>query len=119
MTLSPLPPDGWAKADFDESRWPRYLATVLVDSLGGYGAMVQAGGRGAAWPVMLCLRTAFGVDDPAAVADLTLSVQCIGGGVVHVNGQEVGRRFVSGGDGTWATAADDYPPEAYTMPDGE
>ena len=111
--LSPLAPADWAKADFDDSFWPRYQGD-LGDFLGGYG--VAVGDR--VWPTLLHLRSCFGVSDPARAADLKLTVTCIGGAVVYVNGRQVGRGFMPAGKIGPLTPADDYPIEAYAQDNG-
>jgi len=70
------------------------------------------------WPTLLCLRTCFGVADPARAKDLKVTVTCLGGGVVYVNGQEVGRGLLPAGELHPLTLADDYPAETYTTEDG-
>ena len=114
--MSPLPPGQWTAADFDDHCWPRYQGD-LSDFLGGWGAEVGDSHR-ALWPAQLCLRTYFGIADPAKATDLKLSIECIGGAVVYVNGKEVGRGYMPPGDVAPLTPADDYPIEAYTTDDG-
>jgi len=111
--FSPLPPPRWRETDFDDYAWARYHSDDLADYLGDYGAVVD----GRSWPALLCLRTAFAIDDPAKVADLKLSVTFIGGVVAYVNGREVGRAFMPSGSLEPLTCADDYPIEAYTAED--
>ena len=105
-----MPPTDWMKADFDDGHWARYLADDLTDYLGGYGA----GAYGGVWPTLLCLRTRFGIADPQRASGLKLTVACLGGGVVYVNGREVGRAFMPEGPLHGLTPAADYPIEAYT-----
>ena len=109
---SPLPPAEWVRADLDDSCWPRYQ-TDLVEFMGN--CRVE---RGALPPALLCLRTCFGVADPGRVRDLRLKMTYLGGAVVYVNGQEVGRRHMPPGQTTPWTPAEDYPVEAYTTDDG-
>lgn len=113
--FSPPPPADWIKPDFDASCWPRYHRDDLADFLGDYGPTVSSG----AGPVLLCLRTGFGVADPRRATDLKVTVTCLGGGVVYVNGQEVGRAFMPKGAMHLLTPAEDYPIQAYTTDDGK
>ena len=111
--LAPLPPAGWAGRDFDDSLWGRYQDD-LFELMGAYG--VPAESHDAA---MLCLRTRFGASDLARAADVTVTVEYIGGAAVHVNGVEVARGHLPPGTLQPHTLADDYPPEAYTADDGQ
>jgi hypothetical protein len=110
------PPADWAGAAFDDRSWARYDRDDLVDLLGGdYGSPTNARGS---WATLLYLRTSFGVADPARAGDLQVAVTCLGGGVVYVNGEEIGRGFVPRGAIAPLTPAEDYPIAAYTMEDG-
>jgi len=115
--MSPMPPEDWMKPDFDDHCWARYQGD-LDDFLGGWGAEVASPDR-ALWPARLCLRTCFGISDPAAATDLKLTIVCLGGAVVYVNGQEVGRGHMPQGAIAPLTPADDYPIQAYTTDDGK
>lgn len=112
--FSPLPPQSWRDAGFDDHCWARYIEDDLADYLGDYGAAVHE----KTWPTLLCLRTSFGIADPAQAADLAFRMTCIGGAVVYVNGHEVGRAYLPKGEMAAFTPADDYPSEAYTAEDG-
>jgi len=112
-SFSQLPPVDWAEPDANVAHWPRYLQADLSDFLGAYGAPVADW----PWPALLCLRTSFGVADPARATDLKVTVTCLGGGVVYVNGREVGRGFLPKGELHPLTPANDYPIEAYTIED--
>jgi len=114
---SPMPPADWATADFDDHCWPRYQGD-LADFLGGWGVEVPNPDRGP-WPALLCLRTCFGIADPAKATDLKLTIVCLGGAVAYVNGQEAGRGHMPQGEIAPLTPADDYPLEAYTTDDGK
>jgi hypothetical protein len=114
---SALPPEDWIKPGFDDQCWPRYQGD-LADFVGRYGA--EAGDYYSyPSPALLCLRTCFGISDPARATDLKLTLVCLGGAVVYVNGQEAGRAHLPQGALTPFTPADDYPPEAYTANDGK
>jgi hypothetical protein len=137
--LTPQPPANWTAADFDDNTWPRYLMGEIAGWIGGYGAHCQREER--LWGVMA--RTRFGVTDPAKVVDLKLTAEYLGGIIVYVNGKEVGRAHMRGPaeqEQTWEAAvyrqpdqprrsysapqsgiwalAQDYPEEAYKLPDG-
>jgi hypothetical protein len=110
---TPLPPDGWTDAAFDDRLWGRYM-NDLFELIGGYG--VPADGRD---PAILCLRTRFGVWDPAEAAQVSLGVEYLGGVVVSINGTEVARGHLPQGKIDPQTLAEDYPVEAYTTEDGQ
>ncbi len=106
-----LPPAGWTDEDFDDFHWPQYQPEELDDFIGGYGSWLMDGGH--VWLTTLSLRTRFGIADPSRVEDLKLTVTCLGGAVVYVNGVEVGRGYMPDGELHPVTPADDYPSEAY------
>jgi hypothetical protein len=116
--FSPLPAADWIKADFDDSAWARYTADDLGDYLGGYGSLAPQYAEMGQEPALLHLRTCFGIADPTRATDLNVTVTCIGGAVVYVNGQEVGRGYLPAKDTHPLTPAEDYPIEAYTADDG-
>ncbi len=115
--LSELPPANWPGRDCDDGQWGRY-GDDLADFIGGYGCSVDDGGGPARHPSLLCLRTRFGVSDPAMATDVTVAVEYLGGAVVHVNGVEVGRSHLPAGKLEPHTPATEYPIEAYTVEDG-
>jgi hypothetical protein len=100
--FSPRPPADWMKPAGDVSAWGLYLMGDLMES--NYPMQ----------PELLCLRTRFGVADPVKATDLKLTVTCIGGAVVYVNGKEIGRGFMPDGTIHPLTPATDLPIEAYT-----
>ncbi|MEI6176972.1 MAG: glycoside hydrolase domain-containing protein [Verrucomicrobiota bacterium] len=112
---SPLPSAEWTNTDFNDVCWPRYQGD-LADFLGDYGTEVPNGTS--LWPARICMRTGFGIADPEKVTDLKLTVEYLGGAVVYVNGQEVGRGNMPDGEIRPFTCADDYPSEAYVSNDG-
>ncbi|MFB3893177.1 MAG: glycoside hydrolase domain-containing protein [Phycisphaerae bacterium] len=100
---SPQPPDGWAKAEFDDSQWHRMCGPVF--SFGERGPASEFS------PMMavLCIRGRFAVADPAAAGDLVLSATYRGGTVVYLNGREVARAGLPGNSlVTPALLAEDY-----------
>ena len=113
LGFSPRPPAEWMKTASDVSAWSRYLMGDLTASLGVHGQNGMP-----LQPALLCLRTRFGVADPAKATDLKLTVTCLGGAVVHVNGKEIGRGFMPDGTIHPLTPATDLPIETYTLPDG-
>jgi hypothetical protein len=118
LRFSPMPPEDWTKPDFDDGCWTRYRRDELNDFMGDFGIAV-AGGLQGAWPALLCLRTCFGIADPERAADVKVVVEYLGGAVVYVNGQEVGRGHLSPKTLHPLTPAEDYPIEAYTTEDGK
>jgi hypothetical protein len=109
---SALPPAGWSGRDHDDSLWCRYM-NDLFELIGGYGVMADSRD-----PALLCLRTRFGVSDPARAADVKVTVDYLGGAVVYVNGMEAGRSHLPEGQLEAHTPATNYPIEAYTAEDG-
>jgi hypothetical protein len=114
LGFSPRPPADWMTAAGDVSAWSRYLMGDLTVSLGVYGRDDAT----PPLPTLLCLRTRFGVVDPDKATDLKLTVTCLGGAVVYVNGKEIGRGFMPDGPIHPLTPATDLPIETYTLPDG-
>ncbi len=114
---SPAPAEGWFGADFDDSDWGRYQTDELGEKTGGYGVSFE-GATGGDWFDRLCLRTCFGISDPAAAQDLSLELAYRGGAVVYLNGKEVGRGHLPTGILDAAVFAEDYPAEAYVTEDG-
>ena len=110
--LSPVPPPDWSGRDYDDSLWGRYLDD-LFELIGAYGVAAESRD-----PALLCLRTRFGVSDPARADDVKVTVEYLGGAAVYVNGVEVGRRHLPQGRLEAHTPAADYPIEAYTEDDG-
>ena len=116
--FTPRPPADWMKPQFDDRCWARYDMGDLMDFLAGdYGLPTHE--VHSAWPMLLYLRTSFGVADPAQVTGLEVTITCLGGVVVYVNGKEVGRGSMPPGDIAPMTPADDYPIAAYTAEDGQ
>jgi len=103
---TPLPPEGWQRADFDDSCWLRRRA----DMFGRYG--YDGGGCGA----LVCLRGRFAVDAAAPLAGLKLHLAHLGGVVAYLNGREIARRHLPPGPITPLTLADDYAPEVFLVP---
>jgi hypothetical protein len=117
--FSRLPDAAWAAPAGDVLDWARYPQSDLREFLGEYGvARYQADQRDRSLPVLLCLRTTFGIADPARVTDLNATVTCLGGAVVYVNGKDVGRGFLPQGPLHPLTPAENLPAAAYTMDDG-
>jgi hypothetical protein len=108
---TPSPPADWAQADFDDSGWGRYMTEVFA-LFGGYGFGQSPASK------RLCLRTRFGVADPAQARDLTLSLEYRGGVVAYVNGREVARQHLPKGRLDANAVAEAYPPEAFVDPGG-
>ena len=110
--LTELPPATWYGADFDDSQWVRYGAE-LYERMGGFGCLIYDEVRNQQQPILLYLRTRFGVSDPAKATDLKVTLEYLGGAVVCVNGVEVGRNNLPEGPIDAFSLATDYPIEAY------
>jgi len=105
--VTPAPPGGWMRPDFDDRDWPRERQP-------------DAGEH--EWtPVVAlkCLRGRFLVPDPARVKDLTLEMSYIGGIVVYLNGEEVTRRHLPKGALKPDTPGEAYGERAYADASGK
>jgi len=67
VTYTASPPDGWMQPDFDDGSWGRY-SSDLTEVVGGYGYEQSMDAA------LICLRTRFGVTEPARVRDLALTL---------------------------------------------
>jgi hypothetical protein len=103
-----LPPAGWMLPGFDAGRWARRAGEVF----GGYGYGESP--RHA----LLCMRTAFRVDNPRRAGAAQLTVEYRGGAVAYLNGREIARGHMPEGQIGVQTAARPYSVEAYLAPDG-
>ena len=115
---TPVPPDQWRDADFDDATWQRLRGRPCVPNhYGGECARTDAGfpylDGGSAFQSLICLRGRFMVTDPAQVKDLAISVEYRGGVVICVNGKEVARANMPAGPVAPDTLAEDYPPDAF------
>jgi len=95
---SPLPPEGWQKPEFDDSRWVRRNATITT-------RYPQANYRSIA---LMCLRGKFRVLDAAKAQDLNFSLSFEGGAVIYMNGVEVKRAYLPDGKIALDTLAQAY-----------
>ncbi|MCC5827981.1 MAG: hypothetical protein JJU36_00910 [Phycisphaeraceae bacterium] len=117
--FTPLPPDDWTDADFNDHHWPIYPTSDLEEYLGGWGAPVLGDPAWVSWVQRVSMRSRFGIQDPRRVEGLRLTVEYIGGAVVYVNGREIGRGHIRAGDLYSITPAQPYPREAYVDADGD
>lgn len=106
-TDGPLPPRDWNTLDFDDQHWPRGAFTPINPTGSQSPTLARTG--------IICYRVQVGIDDPAAVKNLTLNLDYLGGVLVYVNGQEVGRRDMPAGQLQPNTPADPHAVEAYDM----
>ncbi|MGA2621717.1 MAG: glycoside hydrolase domain-containing protein [Thermoguttaceae bacterium] len=121
---TPGPPDGWVAPDFDDSRWVR-LPGMPFPQIYPNGAKFEDANFGfsqndgiSPYLAHLAMRGRFEVTDPSKVKGLTLSLGYRGGVVVYLNGKEVARGSMPAGTATPDTLAEDYPAEAFSMPNG-
>lgn len=98
------PPEAWRQPTFDDSAWPSAPAPIHTSRERVFS--------------LVCARTRFRVDDPAAIKDLALTVSYCGGVVIHLNGRELARGHMPEGPISPDTPAVDYEPEAYVNPAG-
>lgn len=114
---SPLPPMEWIKPEFDDSSWERRQAPVEVGPGKATGRRHTARHTATA-NSMICLRSRFQVEDTAQAQNLKLSIEYVGGMVVFVNGRELVRGGMPGGEVNPDTLAEPYPDDLYCEPDG-
>ena len=112
---SPLLPDGWQKAAFDDSNWVRRFGP-FVNYEYWHGTSPIFSYRSLA---MICARGRFEVVDPAKVEGLDVQVYYQGGTVVYLNGTEVARANLPTGSLTVESLADEYPMETYVYAAGD
>ena len=72
--LSQLPAPTWNGVTFDDSLWGRH-GEELYETFGGFGVPVNDDMRNVSWPTLTCLRTRFGIADPAAATDIKVTVE--------------------------------------------
>jgi len=113
--LEPLP-RGWTEPGFDDTVWVRNPGPFF---LGRYEAGFAGWESSTPNLALICLRGVFEVTDPARVKSLELDMSFRGGAVVYLNGKEIARKHLPGGEIAPSTLADDYPKEADIRPDGE
>ncbi|HOX08982.1 MAG TPA: DUF6067 family protein, partial [Planctomycetota bacterium] len=104
---SPVPPDDWAGADFDDSSWPRSrLEWCRRPAFSRYSTS------------RVFFRGKFAVTDPEG-AKLKLSFTYVGGVVVYVNGQELCRASLPSGKLEADAPAEVYPDDAFVGKNGK
>ena len=109
---SPLPAPDWTNPDFNDSSWEKDRTPIEA---GPEEDSVRYAGPSNA---LICARAKFTVDDPGKVRDLKLSLEYVGGAVVHVNGRELARGHMPAGEIKPDTLAEKYPDDLYCEPDG-
>lgn len=94
------------KPEFDDGNWWRSPAPFY----GGYGFQQPD------TIALIALRGKFAVSDPSKVKSLTLNLVYRGGVVIYLNGREIKRSHLPDGQITMETLAENYPIEAYLIP---
>jgi hypothetical protein len=105
----------WMKPDFDDSRWARCRGRLFAGDPKG-----RKGGWGSEnhhWALLL-LRGRFEVPDPVRANGLRLWLTYRGGVVVYLNGEELTRSDMPGGEVRPTTNAEPYPEEVYLLETG-
>ncbi|HOX07282.1 MAG TPA: DUF6067 family protein [Planctomycetota bacterium] len=114
---SPPPPADWTSLEFDDLAWDFQRAPVEL-ARGSSSGGSHAGRYTGTTNSLICLRAGFRVDDPAAVRDLKLSVEYVGGLAVYLNGREIARAHLPAGELKADTPAEKYPDDLHVEPDG-
>ncbi len=114
---TPPPPAGWREASFDDSTWSQFSLDRPLEASSVWDA-TRAGAFGAAENRLICARAGFNVDDPAAMKDVRLTVEYVGGAAVYLNGLEIGRSHVPAGKLEFDALAEKYPDNLWLMDDG-
>jgi hypothetical protein len=115
---SPLPEEAWQSVEFDDAAWARQRAPLEKDR--GQMSGKRLGALHAATPnSMICARAKFLVPDLAKAGDLQLSLRYVGGVVAYLNGKELTRRHLPGGELKPDTLAEKYPDDLYVTADGK
>ena len=112
---SPVPPDDWTSADFDDSQWVLERrpfqgtppAAITRAGLGQYDEWMDMGLRTAFY------RVRFVVDDPKKATGLTFHAVYSGGVRAFVNGQEIARGHLPKGELSIDIPGEDYPASVY------
>ncbi len=122
---TPLPPEDWMKADFDDAGWWRDPGPFFAGPRKRVGSLMLMAAHSSRYGcnqpeplALLCARGKFTVADPAAVTSLTLSAEFRGGIRIYINGEELVRKHLPGGEIGFETLAEGYPLEVYGQPGG-
>jgi hypothetical protein len=106
-------PPTWAEATFEDGAWPSGPAQL------GFGeddeATVIPGGPSNNRYATIYFRHAFGVNDPAALTNLTLLLRRDDGAVVYLNGTEILRDNLPPGPLTYGTLATNAADDGATL----
>lgn len=106
-------PKDWQSLDFDDLAWARFQALWPLE-LDTVMDRWKAPANG-----VIAARSRFVVNDPGRVKDLRLSVRYVGGVLVYLNGREIARGHVPGGELGPEVRADKYPDSILTTTQGE
>lgn len=109
----PAPPASeWTKPDYDDLGWAREHAPVR-----------GVAGGSSSWAIWseaspICIRVKFQTPDPVKADGLRLKVRYNGGIVVYINGVEIRRGHLPGGQLSPDALAEKYADEAYVDAEG-
>jgi len=106
------PPGGWTETGFDDSAWNRARLRT-TRSIRGIQDFIDSRSH------ITALRGRFAVTDPTGIKTLYVSAKYRGGLVVHLNGEEIGRKDLPGGALGENTSALAYSDEAWLGSDGK
>jgi hypothetical protein len=106
------PPAGWAAPEYDDAGWSRDPAPVEVPPWREGAALIANSGY------LLCVRGKFLVADPAAVRNMKVSVEYVGGAAVYVNGKEIARGHLPPGALKPDATSEKYPDDVFLDDEG-
>jgi len=121
MPHTECPPPGWKDPAFNDSDWHRYRGPFF-SNLRKCGWRIVAcpnGFRNEPTLALLCVRGKFRISDPARIKSLILNTSYRGGVIVYLNGKEVARGSMPDGKISSETPAEEYPRDAFILPDGK
>ncbi len=97
-------PTAWRQLDFDDSDWLVGQGPFFYENHSGYSGHTELTDMRGSY-ISVFLRHAFEVPNPADFETLTLNLRADDGCIVWLNGREVARVNMPGGEPTYETAA--------------
>jgi hypothetical protein len=116
---TPRPGAGWTRPDYDDGDWERGGRGKIEFGPRGNG---MAGGNqlhAATLSASIYTRVRFDLVSPDQAGELRMSMSYVGGVVVYLNGQEIGRGHMPHGPVEPDSLAERYPDDLYCDADGK